>query len=131
MATTQRQDTTKASDIEETRDAAHRVADTVTGAASSAASTVADAANDAMSRLPDAAATTRDALAEAGRTISTGSDDQLSAGTLVSVGFALGMLVGGANRLLVLLALVPAAAMGLTLLERQSASNPKSSTPTR
>jgi hypothetical protein len=81
---------------------------------------VTTAANDAMSHLPDAAATTRDALAEAGRTMTAGSDDTLSAGTLVSVGFALGLLVGGANRLLVLLALVPAAAMGLTLLDRQS-----------
>ena len=44
----------------------------------------------------------------------------LSAGTLVAFGFALGLLVGGANRILVLLALVPAAAMGLTLLDRQS-----------
>ena len=45
-----------------------------------------------MSHLPDAAATTRDALAEAGRTITASSDDRLSAGTLVSVGFALGLL---------------------------------------
>jgi len=132
MATTQRHE--PASDVErDAKDAPHRVADTVTGAASTAASTVAGVANDAMTRLPEAAATTREALSEAGRTITAGSDEQLSAGTLVAVGFALGMLVGGANRLLVLLALVPAAAMGLTLLERQSttpgtrASSPSSS----
>ena len=88
---------------------------------------VTTAANDAMSHLPDAAATTRDALAEAGRTMTASSDDRLSAGTLVSVGFALGLLVGGANRLLVLLALVPAAAMGLTLLDRQSPSRTSAS----
>jgi len=87
------------------------------------ADTVATAAADVRDRLPEAMATTRDALAEAGRTIRTGSDDQLSAGTLVSVGFALGLLVGGANRLLVLLALVPAGAMALTLLDRQSGSS--------
>jgi hypothetical protein len=85
-----------------------------------AADTVRSAANDAVARLPEAAATTRDALADARRTIDSGSDETLSAGTLVAFGFALGLLIGGANRLLVILALVPAAAMGLTLLDRQS-----------
>ena len=137
MATTQHQDPTPASS-RTSKTEARGVADTVSdaassaaNAASSAASSVADAANEAMTRLPDAAASTREALAEAGRTISTGSDEQLSAGTLVSVGFALGLLVGGANRLLVLLALIPAAAMGLTLLERQSETRPKGSSTTR
>jgi len=86
-----------------------------------AADTVRNVANEAVSRLPEAAATTREAIADARRTIDSGSDETLSAGTLVAFGFALGLLVGGANRLLVMLALVPAAAMGLTLLDRQSA----------
>jgi len=84
------------------------------------ADTVIGAANEAASRLPEAASTAQLALADAGRTIRSGSDESLSAGTLVSVGFALGLLVGGAPRLLVLLALIPAAAMGLTLLDRQT-----------
>lgn len=83
---------------------------------------VKDAATGASSRLPEAASTTRDALADAGRTIRSGSDERLSAGTLLSFSFALGLLVGGANRLLVLLALIPAAAMGVTLLDRQAMS---------
>jgi hypothetical protein len=85
-----------------------------------AAETVMSAANDAAARLPEAAATTRVAIADARRAIDSGSDESLSAGTLVAFGFALGLLVGGANRILVMLALVPAAAMGLTLLDRQS-----------
>ena len=85
-----------------------------------AADTVMSVANDAAARLPEAAATTRVAIADARRAIDSGSDETLSAGTLVAFGFALGLLVGGANRILVLLALVPAAAMGLTLLDRQS-----------
>lgn len=85
-----------------------------------AAETVRGVAHEAAARLPDAAATTRDAITDARRAIETGSDESLSAGTLVAFGFALGLLVGGANRLLVMLALVPAAAMGLTLLDRQS-----------
>jgi hypothetical protein len=85
-----------------------------------AADTVLSVANDAAARLPEAAATTREAIADARRAIDSGSDETLSAGTLVAFGFALGLLVGGANRLLVLLALVPAAAMGVTLLDRRS-----------
>jgi len=85
-----------------------------------AADTVLSVANDAAARLPDAAASTRDAIIDARRAIDSGSDETLSAGTLVAFGFALGLLVGGANRLLVILALVPAAAMGLTLLDRQT-----------
>jgi len=77
-------------------------------------------ASEAAARLPEAAATTRDAIVDAQRRIDSGSDETLSAGTLVAFGFALGLLVGGANRLLVMLALVPAAAMGLTLLDRQN-----------
>jgi hypothetical protein len=96
-----------------------------------AAETVRGVANEAVARLPDAAATTRVALADARRTIETGSDESLSAGTLVAFGFALGLLVGGANRLLVMLALVPAAAMGLTLLDRQSDKPGSKPTTTR
>ncbi|MEJ7748344.1 MAG: hypothetical protein WKF56_03515 [Candidatus Limnocylindrales bacterium] len=87
-----------------------------------------DVASEAVGRLPDAAASTRVALADASRTIRAGSDESLSAGTLVSFGFALGLLVGGANRLLVMVALVPAAAMGLTLLDRQTNPRPANNT---
>lgn len=106
-------------------DSERTAAETARDVAGDVAGTVKGAANEAAARLPDAAATTRDALADAGRTIREGSDESLSAGTLVSVGFALGLLVGGANRLLVLLALIPAAAMGLTLLDRQNGSTVK------
>ena len=86
---------------------------------------VMNVASEAAARLPEAAATTRGAIVDAQRRIDSGSDETLSAGTLVAFGFALGLLVGGANRLLVMLALVPAAAMGLTLLDRQ---NPRQAT---
>ncbi len=103
------------------------------GAADSAremAGTVMAAAGDAVSHLPEAAATTRDALADANRAIQSGSDETLSAGTLVTVGFALGLFVGGANRLLVLVALIPAALMGLTLMDRQNTTASGKSTTT-
>ena len=62
---------------------------------------VRDTAADAVSRLPDVAATTRAAIEDANRQISAGSDEMLAVGTLLSFGFAMGLLIGGANRLLV------------------------------
>ena len=84
------------------------------------AQNVRGAAETVAARLPEAAATTRSAVDEAARRIETGSDEMLTAGTTLSLGLAIGMLVGGAPRLLVVLALIPAAAMGLTLLDRSS-----------
>lgn len=84
------------------------------------AANVRGAAETVASRLPEAAAQTRAAVDEAARRIESGSDEMLTAGTSLSLGLAIGMLVGGAPRLLVALALVPAAAMGLTILDRSS-----------
>ena len=118
MATTERT-TARATNGRSAAATKDGVVDTARDVAGSAIGVVSDAA----ARLPEATATTRGALADAGRTIQSGSDESLSAGTLVSFGFALGLLVGGANRILVMLALVPAAAMGLTLLDRQTKSD--------
>jgi hypothetical protein len=84
------------------------------------ASGVRGAAETVAARLPDAAATTRAAVDEAARRIETGSDEMLTAGATLSLGLALGLLIGGANRILVTLALIPAAAMGMTLLDRNT-----------
>ena len=94
------------------------IGETVSGAAS----TVRDAASDAVSRLPEVAATTRSAIEDANRQVRAGSDEMLAVGTLLSFGFALGLLVGGANRLLVAVALVPTAMFGLNLIDRGSRS---------
>jgi hypothetical protein len=82
------------------------------------ASGVKGAAETVAARLPEAAATTRAAVDEAARRIETGSDEMLTAGATLSLGLALGLLIGGASRILVTLALIPAAAMGMTLLDR-------------
>jgi hypothetical protein len=76
------------------------------------------AAENVAARLPEAAATTRAAVDEAARRIETGSDEMLTTGATLSLGVAVGLLIGGASRILVVLALIPAAAMGLTLLDR-------------
>jgi hypothetical protein len=82
------------------------------------ANEVADRASAVASRLPEAAATTRSAVEEAARRMEAGSDEALAVGTSLSVGLAIGLLLGGANRVLVALALIPATAMGFTLLDR-------------
>jgi hypothetical protein len=82
------------------------------------ATEVADKASAVAARLPEAAATTRGAVEEAARRMEAGSDEMLAVGASLSLGLAIGMLVGGANRILVALALIPATAMGFTLLDR-------------
>ncbi len=122
--TTLSDEATKAvDDIEETaRGARGNIAD--------AADAVKTAANEVAVRIPDAAATTRSALDEVDRQLKSGSDEMLSVGTTLTFGLAIGLLIGGANRLLVAAALVPVAAMGLTLLGRangRSRKEPKNS----
>jgi hypothetical protein len=92
------------------------------GAVSDAAGTIKGVANDAVGRLPDVAATTRSAIEDANRQMRAGSDEMLAVGTILSFGFGMGLLVGGAARVLVAAALVPAAMMGLTMLDRSSRS---------
>ena len=57
---------------------------------------------------------------DAFRAIERGSDERVSSGVTLSLGLAIGMLIGGAPRLLTVLALVPVAAMGLVLVDRRS-----------
>jgi len=73
-----------------------------------------------VAKLPDAVATTRSAIEDANRQMRAGSDEMLALGTALSFGFAMGLLVGAAPRLLVAAALLPAAMMGLTMLDRSS-----------
>lgn len=54
------------------------------------------------------------------RRIEAGSEQQVSAGVAMSLGLAIGMLLGGAPRLLIAVALVPVAAMGFVLMDRRS-----------
>jgi hypothetical protein len=82
------------------------------------ASDVADRAVAAAQRLPDAATATGAQLDRANQLIKGESDEVLAVGTSLSLGLAMGLLLGGANRLLVILALIPATAMGFTLFDR-------------
>ena len=87
------------------------------------ADTVAGAAGEVSARLPEVASTTRDAFSEANRMVHSGSDQSLKVAGTFSLGLAVGLLLGGANRLLVILSLIPAALIGATLMERTGADS--------
>jgi hypothetical protein len=97
-------------------------------AAQRAADTVAGVAGEVTARFPDAASSTRDAFEEANRMVRSGSDETLKIVGALSLGFAAGLLIGGANRLLVIVAAAPAALIGSALLERMNTA-PRSSKP--
>jgi hypothetical protein len=70
--------------------------------------------------MPEVARVSRGAIDDLMRAIETGSDQQVTAGVSLSLGLAIGMLLGGAPRLLIALALAPVAIMGLALADRRS-----------
>ena len=107
---------TKKADELETK--AHAIARTTRDVAG----TVASVASDVSARLPDAAAGTGKAFEDARRMVRTGSDETLKLVGAMSVGVAVGMLVGGANRLLVIASLVPTGLIAATLAERMQDS---------
>ena len=86
------------------------------------ASDVADRAAAAAARLPEAANVTGVQIGRANAIIQRESDEVLAVGTSLSRGLAMGLLLGGARRILVILALIPATAMGFTLFDRHSGS---------
>jgi hypothetical protein len=77
-----------------------------------------DSVGEVAARLPEAASATRSALIEAERQISAGSDEMVAIGAALSFGFAAGLLIGGSNRLIIAVALVPAAFLGGSLVAR-------------
>lgn len=92
--------------------------DGIVASARQVVDTVAGAAGEVTARIQEVAQTTRDAFTEANRMVHRGSDDTLRLVGAASVGFAVGLLVGGANRLLVVASLIPAALIGTTMVER-------------
>ena len=77
--------------------------------------------------VPTAARASRAAVDDLFKTIESGSDERVSTGVTLSLGLAIGMLVGGAPRLLIALALVPLAAMGLVMADRRTRPTTRSS----
>ena len=105
--------------------------DGIVASARQVVDTVAGAAGEVTARIPEVAQTTRDAFTEANRMVHRGSDDTLRLVGAASVGFAVGLLVGGANRLLVVASLIPAALIGTTMVERNDGDVSPSTTRSR
>lgn len=78
--------------------------------------------------MPEVARASRGAVDELMKAIETGTDQQVTAGVSLSLGLAMGMLLGGAPRLLILLALAPVAVLGLSLAERRTTRSRSSGT---
>ena len=72
--------------------------------------------------VPEVARASRAAVDDLLSSIEAGSDERLNAGLTLSVGLAIGLLVGGAPRLLIALALAPMAAMGLVIADRRASA---------
>jgi hypothetical protein len=106
-----------ASQSAETREAAIGVM----GSAQDAADKVRHTAERAAERLPDAVATAQVAARDTQRRLEEMPNQALVIGTSFSLGLGVGLFLTGFNRLLVLVALAPAAAMAATLLSRESA----------
>ena len=85
----------------------------------SAVHEVRGALNDIGRQVPGVARASRDAAGDIYRAIETGTDERVSAGVSLSLGLAIGMLIGGAPRLFILVALFPVAAMGLSIGDRR------------
>jgi hypothetical protein len=78
--------------------------------------------------MPDVARASRSAVDDLFRAVEKGSDERVTAGVSLSLGLALGMLIGGAPRLLIALALAPVAVMGLTLADRRTGRTTRAAT---
>ena len=104
---------TKTTDLDQPASAASATMDDLTKRARDAAATAGNVATDLTARLPEVAT-------EVDRIVRSGSDDTLRLATVAVVGFSIGLLAGGAGRLLVLASLLPAALMSLVLSGRRS-----------
>lgn len=85
-----------------------------------AAEGVRGAAAGLAAQVPSMTAQTRDLVDSATRQMERSPDDVLALGTALTTGIAIGMFLAGAPRLTVALALIPAGAMGATLLDRRT-----------
>lgn len=88
-------------------------------AVATAAEEVRGALQGVSRQVPQVARASRGALDDLYRMIDSSSDERVTAGVTLSLGLAIGMLLGGANRLLIALSLVPVAITGLVMADRR------------
>jgi hypothetical protein len=94
----------------------------VIAGAQDAATVARQSAERAAAHLPEAVASAQGAARDTQAKLDGMDDQTLIAGASFAVGLGLGLFVSGAHRLLVAAALLPAGAIGLTLLRRGESS---------
>ena len=87
-------------------------------AAQQAAERVVSVAGSAAERLPEAVGNAQRAADDTARALEQMPDRTLVLGTTFSLGVGTGLFLSGTNRVMVLLALMPAVAMAATLVAR-------------
>ena len=95
---------------------------TAISGAQEAADMIKTTAERAAERWPEAVATAQVAARDTQQALERMPNQGLVIGTSFSLGLGTGLFMSGANRLLVLLALAPAAAMAATLVAREEGS---------
>jgi ElaB/YqjD/DUF883 family membrane-anchored ribosome-binding protein len=90
--------------------------------AQEAADMIKNTAERAAERWPEAVASAQVAARDTQQALERMPNQGLVIGTSFSIGLGVGLFMSGANRLLVLLALAPAAAMAATLVSRDEGS---------
>ena len=113
----------------DTQNGARGVGAAVMTATQDAADAVRTTAEKAAARLPEAVAGAQVAATETQRVLDEMPSQALLIGTSFSLGMGVGLFATGANRLLVALAVAPAAAMALTIFGRGQQSDAESTTP--
>jgi len=103
----------------------------VMAGAQDAAEKVRVTAERAAARLPEAVAGAQVAARDTQRALDSMPNQALTVGTSFSLGLGIGLFLSGANRLLVALAVAPAAAMVLTMLGREDANGARSASAAR
>lgn len=92
-----------------------------------AADQVRGALQGVSSQVPQVARASRGAIDDLYRMIDTSSDERVTAGVTLSLGLAIGMLLGGANRLLIALSLIPVAITGFVMADRRGTGSSRTS----
>jgi hypothetical protein len=100
-----------ATDVDEARDKVAVAANEVRGAI-----------QGVSRQVPQVARASRSAIDDLYKMIDSSSDERVTAGVTLSLGLAIGMLLGGANRLLIALSLIPVAVTGFVMADRRVGS---------
>jgi hypothetical protein len=106
--------------VDESRREAEGAIQGVMSTATEAADRVRAVAGNVAEAMPGAVAQAQTAATQTQQTLETMPDQTLMLGAAFSLGMGVGFFLSGASRLLVVLSIVPAAAMAMTLVGRGS-----------